>query len=675
MKAEAYTGTPHEQRGYLIPRNTLLLLMAAQFAVLLPHVMHQSAWIWLVCGFCFGWRWMVFRGRWRFPGRWVKVLLVIAAATGVTVDASAAFSLETATALLILAFALKLLEMRSRRDAYLVIFLSYFVVATGFLFDQSITGAAYQALALVIVTGAMAGLNQFQGQPDIAGAVRLSGALLLQALPLMLVVFLFFPRVAPLWSVPMPGGSETGISDEVRPGDVARLARSDRLAFRVVFDGQAPAADDLYWRGLVYSHYIDGTWRQARISASADALDDSVSLSVSPFDAGGATRYLVLMEPTHSNWLFGLDTPTPLSPGISVTRDFRMVADEPVKRLFRYRAESVTGLRLDQDLPDWMRRRETGLPLDTNPRTRAFARGLFAEAGSATDYVDAVLEYIRREPFHYTLEPPQLTGPNEIDAFWFDSRRGFCAHYASAFVVLMRSAGIPARMVGGYQGGEFNPRSGHLVVRQYDAHAWAEVWLAGLGWQRVDPTAMVAPDRIARGLDAALSESDRAGLSLLTNARLGRYPLLADMLGLFESLEHRWNMRVVGYDPQLQARLLGELTPARIAKGILIGAAGSLALVLCSLLMRRPLRGHPTIAMLKRFSRGLRRLGLERAPGETPQAYFTRLNAAAALDGESERLLADVQCMIYNPELRGASEHRFLRWAMLRLRLRLMLKS
>ena len=230
--------------------------MIAQAVVVLPHAAHITPWIIAVGLFCGYWRWMVFQGRWDYPQRWIKVLLVVASAIGVGASGKSAFSLETATGLLIVAFALKLVEMKSRRDAYLVIHLCYFIVAAEFLFDQSIGMALYGVLSMVIVTAALVGLHQLHTRVRVSTSLRTATVLVMQAVPLMLVLFLFFPRVAPLWSVPLPGGTRTGMSDHVAPGDIAALTRSDEIAFRAVFDGPVPPARDLYWRGLVYSNFF-----------------------------------------------------------------------------------------------------------------------------------------------------------------------------------------------------------------------------------------------------------------------------------------------------------------------------------------------------------------------------------------------------------------------------------
>ncbi len=670
--------------GYQIPRNALALLMIAQAFVVAPHVMHISSWIIGVGVICGCWRWMVFQGRWDYPRRWVKVLLVIAAGIGVAFSGRSVFSLETATALLIVAFALKLIEMRSRRDAYLVILLCYFLVAAEFLFEQAIGVALYGCIAMVIVTAAFVGLHQLHTRVRATTSLRTAAVLVFQAIPLMLVLFLFFPRVAPLWSVPLPGAAQTGISDHVTPGDIAALTRSSEIAFRVEFDGAMPPMRDLYWRGLVYSRYASGTWSMGGggvLPANLPAFTgEPVTYAPAPGGMSPLT-YQVLLEPTQASWLFALEVPRAVTRGTTLTRDFRLVANEPVHSMIRYRVESYPRAVTDASLPEWLRSRETRLPDGDNPRVVAYAKALRASSASNEDYLAQVLRHIRNEPYVYTLTPPPLAGANSIDAFWFDTRRGFCSHFAGAFVYLARAAGIPARLIGGYQGGEVNPGTGHLVVHQFDAHAWSEVWLEGRGWVRIDPTAAVAPARIESGLNAALSEEDRAVLAGVLGLSFAGMPGLRDVLYLFESVQHRWNMWVVGYDTELQAhylaKLLGKVTPARIGAAILLGGAMSLGLVVISLFWRRRIRiDHPVERLFKRFADQLDRLGIVRAPQETPRQFLLRVNAARQ-DKASEigPLIADVDALLYNPDVRSTQQSlRALRSGLRRLRLDVALK-
>jgi transglutaminase-like putative cysteine protease len=632
--------------AYQIPRNSLALLMFAQVVVVVPFALQLSPWIIAVGLFCGYWRAGVYQGRWSYPHRWVKAMLVLASVVGVVVSGAGAFSLEAAASLLILAFALKLIEMKSRRDAYLVIFLAYFVIATEFLFDQSILVAVYELAAICVVTAAMVGLNQLHTRVRPLDSLRDASKLVLQALPFTLVLFLLFPRIAPLWTVPLPTVGKTGITDVVKPGAIASLTQSDELAFRVVFDGEIPRNRDLYWRGLVYSEFEDGAW-------SVGPELPAVPRSFRPEPEEGEVSYEVLLEPTMSDWLFALDTAFPRTAGVASTQDYRLRARDPILSVFRYGVASYPEFVMDEQLTRRLITRETTVDLQDSPRAVALARSLYA--GDDERFVDDVLDMIRQEPFRYTLNPPTLPDAGSIDAFWFESRAGFCTHYAGAFVYLMRAVGIPARMVGGYQGGEINPISNHLMVRQYDAHAWAEIWLRGKGWRRVDPTAAVAPDRIERGLSAALSANDRASLSALTSARLGEWSALADMLYWVDSLEHRWNLWVIGYDSHFQAgfleRLLGKVTPGRTGLVMLAGGAASIGLVAFFLFWRRrPRNRHPVERMFLRFAGKVAGYGLQRSPEESPGAFVRRAARNAGWqDEQADQIVAQMNALLYNP--------------------------
>lgn len=659
-----------------IPRNTLALLMVAQAVVLLPYVFHLSPWVVGVGLFCGYWRTGVHLGRWDFPRRWMKALLVLASFLGVAASGVDPFSLEAASSLAILAFALKLIEMKDRRDAYLVIFLGYFLIAIRFLFDQSMTAAVYQVIAGIMVTAAMVGLNQLVTRVRPLESVRVAALLVLQALPLTIVLFLLFPRVAPLWSVPLPSSSVTGLSDQMKPGDVAELIRSDEVAFRVVFPGPVPPNRELYWRGLTYSRFAEGTW-----SIGGLLPDWEGAVPQPPPD--GALEYEVLLEPTSSNWLYTLDVPFPRHPGVTLTRDYRLEADDPVLSVYRYRVAShPMAMDAVAELPAALALRETRYPQDDNPALQQFAAALWQRTGTARGFVDAVLQHIRTEPFFYTLNPPRLADQNSIDAFWFDTRRGFCTHYAGALVFMLRSVDVPARLVGGYQGGEVNPVTGHLMVRQYDAHAWVEYWEPHEGWQRVDPTAAVAPARIEQGLSAALSAEDRAMLSTLTGARFDRIRLVHDLLNWMDSLEHRWNLWVVGYDQHLQIDfledLLGEVTPARIAAAVLLGGGVSVGIVAAALFWRRrPVPRHPVERLFSGFCRAVAGAGWKRPLSEPPGAFIRRIERSGVLRAEqADHLVAELDRLLYNPTATWSRRDlRHLRVQLRRLQLRLLFGS
>ncbi len=660
--------------AYQIPRNALALLMVAQAVVVVPFLFQLSPWIVGVGLFCGYWRTGVYLGRWDHPRRWVKAVLVLASSGGVVVSGVKLFSLEAAAALLILAFSLKLIEMKGRRDAYVVIFLGYFLIATEFLFEQSMGIAAYQVIATVMVTAAMVGLNQLDTRVRPLTSLKVAAVLMAQALPLTVVLFLLFPRVAPLWSVPLPSASSTGMSDHMKPGDVARLIRSDKLAFRVVFAGAVPPNRDLYWRGLTYSRFSDGTWSVGGLLPGWGQGRPGPTIPETGLD------YQVLLEPTMSDWLYALDVPHARTPGVTLARDYHLEAPDPVMSIYRYRVRSLPGAPMDAmtKLPEALVRRETTFPEDDNRRIQDYARRLWQRTGSAPAFVAEVLTRIRSQAYFYTLSPPPLPDHDSIDRFWFDTRRGFCTHYAGALVYMLRVAGVPARMVAGYQGGELNPLTGDLTVRQYDAHAWAEYWLPDVGWQRVDPTAAVAPARIEQGLNAALSAEDRQSLSAFTSARFGGTLVLRSLLLWTDSLEHRWNLWVVGYDPQRQGelleRVLGKITPGRIAAAVLVGGGASLGFVAAVLFWRRrAVRGHPVERLFRRFCRGAAAAGWRREPGETPGTFLSRVAVVGGMhDPQAAGLVAELERLLYNPAAEwGRRDLRRLQGQLRRLQLRL----
>lgn len=653
--------------AYQIPRNALALLMISQVVVILPLAAYITVWIIGVGLFCGYWRSQVYRGRWGYPAGWVKAVLVFAGVIGIGLSGYGTFSLEAATSLLVLAFALKLLEMKTRRDAYLIIFLGYFLIATAFLFDQAITMAAYQVLAAVVITAAMVSMNQLQSRVRPLASLKLATGLILQALPLTLVLFLLFPRIAPLWSIPMPSSATTGISDSIKPGDVANLTLSDELAFRAVFEDVIPAPRDLYWRGLTYSEFDQGTWRVGR------ALTPRLR---PPEIVGAGIGYEIFLEPTQAEWLFSLDTPVDYGARLKMLGDYRLINPEPVLSVKRYRLVSDPEFVESVPLAPLLSRRETALPDDGNKRIRDYATQLYEQSGrSAEVMIDTMMAQIRNQDYVYTLQPPVLGSANSIDEFWFDTRRGFCSHYAGAMVFALRAAGVPARMVGGYQGGEINSVTGHVEVRQYLAHAWVEVWVEGRGWKRVDPTAAVAPARVENGFNASLSGADRAALSFLTSARLGESDLLSSTLQWFGSVEHRWNFWVVGYDATTQSgvlqELLGKVTPARIGIALMIGGGLSMFLVVIAMFWRRrPTQRNPVERRFYKFCSAMARQGYGRDPGETPAAYIQRLALKADLDPQP--MMHRLQTFMYDPDAANSdAQRRLLRQDFRKLRFKL----
>jgi transglutaminase-like putative cysteine protease len=611
-----------------IPRNALVWIIIAQFALVAPHAGRIPRWILALYFFAALWRVQVYRGHWSFPSWGVKAALAVSGFAGIYMSFGAVIGLEPTVALLLTAFALKLIELVSRKDAFVLIFLGYFVCATEFLFTQDLLIVLYSLLNVTILTTALVALHQPGEHRFNHRTVRLAGVMLLQAMPLMLVLFFLFPRIGPLWTVPLKSHTaKTGISDFMKPGDISSLSQSAEVAFRARFEGTIPDRSELYWRGLVFSKLEEGRWSNLSYFEVPPRERKRTVVETS----GEPVRYSVIMEPTQQNWLFALRHARPDRPGIVSTPDFRLYSMVVIEDDFRYEVESWPEVQLEPQLSSWRREVELRLPEGENPRTRQWATVGRADAGSDRAFIDAVLAHFNEEAFVYTLKPPLLPDNDAMDAFLFGTRRGFCEHFAAAFVSVMRSAGIPARVVAGYQGGEVNPVNRTVIVHQFDAHAWAEVWLDGEGWVRIDPTAAVAPERIEMGLeDAVAAEGTFLAQSPLSPLRYRSIRWINDLRLRYDALTYRWQTWVVGFDGNAQITLLqdvlGEVSAGRFAAVFI----GSWALVLIpvavGLLRRR--QTQP----LSRLDRGflkvcerLAALGYPRQAGETAAQFAARV--------------------------------------------------
>lgn len=620
---------------FQIPRNSLLWLLAAQVLLIIPHLPRLPIWILLAWFITVAWRVQVFRGIWDFPNRWVKGLLVVLCITGLLSEYGRFFGLEPMVGLLVTAFLLKLLEMRKKRDALIVVFLGYFVAATQFLFSQTLLTTLYMTVTVITLTTALLGLHQSAGHRHPWRSFTLAGTLVGQSVPLMLALFLVMPRIGSLWAVPQPENTaSTGVSDSMSPGDFSQLVQDKATAFRVTFDGDIPPAPLLYWRGLVLSKFDGRRWTQSAFdNFRMDVVSWEGRRSAPWGDSirveGEPVRYEVILEPTQQHWLYALPIASSDRREIGFTRDYRLVSRRPIRNRYQYEVESHLNHALDSaQLDARVRRRELELPEGFNPRSLDRAQQWWAEAGSDRAYIQRVLQYFNSD-FTYTLQPP-LLGRHSTDDFLWQSKRGFCEHFASAFVVLMRAAGIPARVVVGYQGGQLNPLKNFLVVRQADAHAWSEVWLSGEGWVRVDPTAAVAPQRIESGLNGALDSSEVELLdSPFSLDSYSRVPLINLLRLRLEVLEYDWHRWVMNYDEDRQRgflrELLGAVTPWRIA-ALLLGA-GFLVLAIVATGLRvsagRAAK-DPGEKLYARFLRILKSRGIKRRTGEGPRSLAKR---------------------------------------------------
>jgi transglutaminase-like putative cysteine protease len=520
-----------------------------------PHIVRMPVFVPLAFLLLSLWRLLGAQGRLPLPDKqhrtllWFKHFLAIVAFISVYQAVGNNLGREVGVALLIVLLGLKILELQTPRDYYIVIFLSYFLVISNFFYSQTMQTTVGMILVVIFITAGLVGFNDRTSALNTVSRVRLSGTLVLQSMPLMLVLFLLFPRISgPLWGLPSDANAaQSGLSDEMTPGSISQLGLSDDVAFRVAFDGPIPKPAELYWRGPVLWHTDGRTW-----TAGGQGLGPLVPI----YASGQAYRYAVTLEAHNKRWLFALEMPTNTPALARTTRDLRLLSRRPVNRRIRYEVTSHTQFKI-AEISAHEHDAALRLPRGFHSRSVDLAKRWASESNDTAAIVNRALQFFNHEEFVYTLTPP-LTIGDPVDDFLFNSRSGFCEHYASAFVVLMRAAGIPARVVTGYQGGEINPVGDYMIIRQREAHAWAEVWTEAGGWRRVDPTAAVAPSRVQRGIDDLLPGISGAfGIAVQRDSAAGR--LLRNMRNSWDAMNNGWNQWVLGYGPMRQRQLFSRL--------------------------------------------------------------------------------------------------------------------
>ncbi|MGO4332036.1 transglutaminase TgpA family protein [Cupriavidus sp. M-11] len=612
----------HEEHGLLLGQLAL---------VLAPQARGLPVTISVLLVLLMGWRWLLWRQRAPLPSRLMLGLtagLVLLVAAALAWQAGGNIGRDLSVALLGAFVVLKLLECRVLADATLVTQLCFYLLLSLYLFDQPFWLALYGlAIAAWLLRNWL-----FLGHPEARGYLAvwpLLGRLTLIGLPWALVLFVLFPRLdRPLWRLPQAEAvAATGISDTMSPGSVSQLTQSTEVALRADVQGGPLPAGALYWRALVFWQFDGQTWRPAPgrqraaqpapgLPPAADATD-TVAGTAANTAATGVIDYSITLEPSQHPWLFLLDRGQAIAAeaGATINADGEFFVRDAVDRRLRYRARSAPGAA--QALDPQALQLALSLP-PGNPRSRALAAEWAQRYPEPAQRAQAALQLFAAAPFGYTLSPAPL-GREQIDSFLFDTRRGFCEHYASSFVFLMRAAGVPARVVTGYLGGEYNPIGGNYIVRQADAHAWAEIWLAGRGWVRVDPTSAVAPSRVERGIDAALDASEIEAL------RAVRDPgWLRNLRWGMDGMVYTWQRWVLQYDRGQQARFMHRIGVGDSLPQALLGGLAALSLLGLVPLMRRRRETDPVQALYARFCRQLARHGCVRSPSEGPQDFAER---------------------------------------------------
>ena len=626
------------------PTQRLLWVLGALGLALIPHVANVPLWIVLFAAVTAVWRVSAQVRHWRLPPTWLRILIVVLAVLSILAGYRTLNGLEAGTALLVLMAAIKLLETRDRRDLTVLLFIAYVLLFAAFLYDQSLLRLPYMLVTVWLLTATLMRTHQTTTRMPMRESMRLTAKMLLLAIPVAVAFFLLFPRLpGQFWALPARAGATSGINDEISPGDVSELSLSSAIAFRVAFTGSPPPPPaERYWRGVVLHDFDGRTWRRTRGRFSTTPQVETT---------GTEYDYRITLEPSNRNWLYSLDLPTrwPATRAFQ-SYDFQLISAEPISTVVSYRVRSHTKFAMPGALPVTQRSSDTALPAERNPRTRALAASLKAQYPDTEALIAATLSMFRNEEYFYTLEPPRLEA-DSVDDFLFNTRRGFCEHFASAFTTLMRAAGVPTRIVAGYQGGQYNPMGDYLIIRQSDAHAWTEVWIEGKGWVRVDPTAAVAPERIEQGLAGALPESE-----LVPGRQFGTSRFVLNVQMAWDALNAAWQSRVVEYDDDLQRSLFSRLGIAEVdwrSLGLLLAISlGAFFVALSAWLAWRykPQPKDPVAQVYEQLCRKLRSGKLAKRPHEGPVDYLTRVgNARPELRADLDELRALYVSLRYGP--------------------------
>jgi len=614
-------------------RDTLFLLAVIAW-IIAPQTAHLPLWCSAMAAGVLGWRAVLaVQGSALPTRRWLVALLVLAMA-GTYWSHRTLLGRDAGVTFVVVLLTLKTLEMRARRDAFVIFFLGFFTLLSNFFFSQSLAVAASMLVGLLGLLTALVNSHMPVGRPPLRQAAKTAGMMALLGAPIMAVLFMLFPRVAPLWGVPSDAMSgRSGLSATMQVGTIASLALDSSIAMRIRFEGAPPRQSDLYFRGPVLSTFDGREWRPLR-SAFPPRFQLPANLQVQ----GDPIRYQVTLEANSRPWILALDA-TPAKPEISgytpsMQPDLQWMADRPIADLVRYRVESYPAfshgpLRMVPGLEDYL-----DLPAGSNPRTRQLAADMRADprltrADGAT-LVAAVLERLRTGGYTYTLEPG-VFGIHTADEFWFDRKEGFCEHIASSFVLLMRALGVPARIVTGYQGGEVNSVDGYWTVRQSDAHAWSEVWLAGQGWVRVDPTSAVAPGRTGSFQRLA------APTNVFAQALGTVSPSFAlNLRAMWDAVNNRWNQWVLNYSQAKQfdmLRNLGFASPSwEDLTYVLIAIVVSVSLLGAAWTLWERSRQDPWLRLLHRATRKLQDAGLSIPANAAPRQLAALVQTASHAD-------------------------------------------
>ena len=617
-------------RQFNLHNNVLIFLLTAIGLIVLPHAYNLPI---VLFGFFYlllAWRFLgIWKSNW-LPDKWVLSFLTVCGLTLLYGQHQGLLGRDAGTSLFVTALGLKLLEIKSERDIYLINFLAFIVAASQFLYQQSILMAVYILFVCCVLLATLFCINSrnYQTGP----ALKYAAILILQAIPISIVLFILFPRVeAPHWALFDNHRAKSGLSEVMEPGSISDLALSGELVFRVRFDGALPPNRQRYWRGAVLSHTDGKRWTQTIRSTK-------FNLRETPKFTGTPYPYTLLMEPQNKNWVFAMELAADFTSPLHQNASYQLITTGDPDKRAEYKITSypnyITGTLAPNELNDALQ-----LPGEASDTIKQLISHLHGFDSTPEFFIKEVLNHFRTEKFYYTLTPP-LSEENPIETFLFESKKGFCSHYASAFVYLMRVAHIPARVVIGFQGGEFNPVGNFLEIRQSDAHAWAEVWLQNRGWVRFDPTAAIAPERIEQTInpDQLVPGELIRYLSVSANTQ-GPINWLKQARQLWSHVDYNWQRWVINYDNKNQNHFLSGLGIHDI-KTMVYWMAGIIsvivALIAWILLYQKQKPSDRVLQIYQLFCKKIARQELNLATGEGPKDFAERIKTK--LPGHSQEI-------------------------------------
>lgn len=564
------------------------------------------------------WRIIIFTTNKYKPTKIISALLTVLAVILIYRYSHGFSGIVAGSHLLVVMAFFKLLESKTKRDQMLLVMLSFFIISTNFLFSQTLATAFYMFICVFITLITLLTINQGNASIRLTEKSSISFKLIAYSVPLMIILFLFFPRVSgPLWKTKSNEAlAKSGLSDSMQPGQISQLVYSNELVFRASFKKERPPQHQFYWRAITLWDFNGKKW------TTNTAEEPQTTLQI----GSPGYEYTITLEPNNKKWLFLLDTPYLINKGYNIGSDFTAQSKTPIESLVQYTASSTNNYRISNSLDNKIRNIALSTP-DLNTQAKQLALSWKKKSRSSEDIVNSALKYFSQQGFYYTLSPPKLTRLDAIDQFLFETRQGFCEHYASAFAVLMRAANIPSRVVLGYLGGNINPINNTLSVDQSMAHAWNEVWIDGKGWIRVDPTAAIAPERVSKDVASALKNEENLPLHFQID-----FIALKKIKQLFDVVDNKWNQWVLSYNKNKQREFLQFLT----GKNFSLREVSSLfiQLILLTLTLtaifyflknNNKRNTSPIDHAYHRFIKKLEKAGIDKKLNEGPRDYKKRL--------------------------------------------------